>query len=266
MSKWPAIVIGAVDAVLLMVILISVVTGWRIGAPKLSSSEPHIKPPVSATERTVPRTEASTGEPVAETTKKPEPTEKATEKVTKKPEPTEKATEKPTQSQTEAHKPAYPSAKEIGTNKGPTLSDIQGFKWNKNDGAYWELLTSSAVKLTDFDAVSGGWKAYILDDPAGKRSQFSMEHFANISLSGKPSDAKATIDWIYLTLSDEGEGHDDASPNSVFSGEWSSGTFTGIGSGKLTLNDFYLQNEKEYGVGTYIWPDGVESIVALVRP
>ena len=262
MIKWPAIVIGAVDAVLLVVILVSVVTGWRIGAPKISSNEPHTKPPVSATERTVPRTEASTVDPVAETTKKPEPTEK----VTEKPAPTEKSTTKPTQPQTEAPKPAYPSADKISTSQGPSLSDIRGFKWNKNDGAHWENLTASAIKLTDFDAVKGGWKAYILDDPAGKRSQSSMEHFANINISGKPSDAKTTIDWIYLTLSDEGEGHDDTSPNSVFSGEWSNGTFTGIGSGKLTLKDFYFENGKEYGVGAYIWPDGVESIVALVRP
>lgn len=260
MNKWPAIVIGAVDAVLLTVILLSVVTGWRIGVPKKTTNEPPLKPTVSATEKTVPKTEALTDAPVAETTKKPEPTEKSTEK------PTEKVTEKPTQAQTEAPKPAYPSANEISTSKGPTLSDIQGFKWNRAEGAHWEILTSSAVKLTEFDAVTGGWKAYLLDDPAGKRSQFSMEHFANISLSGKASDAKATIDWIYLTLSDEGEGHDDTSPNSVFSGEWSNGTFTGIGSGKLTLKDLYYQNGKEYGVGAYMWPDGVESIVALVRP
>ena len=73
MNKWPAIVIGAVDAVLLTVILLSAVTGWRIGVPKKTTNEPPLKPTVSATEKTVPKTEALTDAPVAETTKKPEP-------------------------------------------------------------------------------------------------------------------------------------------------------------------------------------------------
>ena len=39
MKKLPLIVIGTIDVVLLMVILISVVTGWRIGVPKTQSNE-----------------------------------------------------------------------------------------------------------------------------------------------------------------------------------------------------------------------------------
>ena len=44
MKKWPAIVIGAVDAVLLTVILISLVTGWRIDAPKIQPDASDTQP------------------------------------------------------------------------------------------------------------------------------------------------------------------------------------------------------------------------------
>ena len=50
----------------------------------------------------------------------------------------------------------------------------------------------------------------------------------------------------------------------MFNGAWSDGAFSGTGSGKLTLNNFYYDNGKEYGMGAYTWPDGVESIIALV--
>ena len=77
---------------------------------------------------------------------------------------TENVTEKPAQPQTEAPKASYPSADEIGTSEYPTLADIQGFKWSSDKGAHWSVRTSTALELTDFDAVKGGWKAYLLDD------------------------------------------------------------------------------------------------------
>lgn len=240
MKKWPAIVIGAVDAVLLTVILISVVTGWRIGAPKIQP-------------------DASDTQPMQSTVGSGQE-QKVTEKATENP--VQKVTEKAT----EAPKASYPSADEIGTSEGPTLADIQGFKWSSDKGAYWSILTSSAAELTDFDAVKGGWKAYLLDDPAHKRTDNSAERFANIRLSGSETVAKATIDWFYVTTGDEGDGHDDTAPDSVFNGAWSDGAFSGTGSGKLTLNNFYYDNGREYGTGAYTWPDGVESIAALVRP
>ena len=62
---------------------------------------------------------------------------------------------------------------------------------------------------------------------------------------------KAIIDWFYVTTGEEGDGHDDTAPDSVFNGAWSDGAFSGTGSGKLTLNNFYYDNGKEYGTGAY---------------
>lgn len=256
MKKWPAIVIGAIDAALLMVILISVVTGWRIGAPQTQTNKLITQPAQSGSDRNSSATSAARQTEGTDGNLKSESDQKATEK----------ATEKPAQTQTEAPKASYPQSGEVSTSEGPVLSDIQGFKWDKDKGAYWSTLTSSAAKLNDFEAVQGGWKAYLLDDPSGKRTRHSVEHFANISISGSASVTKATIDWIYATATDEGGGHDDTSPDSVFNGSWSDGAFSGLGAGRLTLNNFYYESGREYGVGIYTLPDGVESIVALVRP
>ncbi len=253
MKKWPAILIGAVDAVLLTVILISATTGWRIGAPKSQPSDSDAQLTLHDTESNVSGSIAVRQTEAADSDSYTEATQRATEKATEQPE-------------TEAPKASYPASDEVSTNEGPTLSDIQGFMWNKDKGAYWSILTSSAAKLTDFDAVKGGWKAYLLDDPSGKRTENSVERFANISLSGSASVAKANIDWIYATAGDEGDGYEDSAPDSTFNGAWSDGAFSGLGSGKLTLYHFYFESGREYGVGSYTWPDGVESIIALVRP
>ena len=289
MKKLPLIVIGTIDVVLLMVILISVVTGWRIGVPKTQSNESDAYQTLYESKGSdfeadpVRPSETTDGNPdtqlimndlgtddsgpasfrpneASDNDSDTEPEQKPSEK------PTEIPTETPTQIPTEVPKLSYPSPDEITTEDGPSLWDVQGFLWNKNDGAYWDLLTSSAVKLTEFDAVTGGWKAYLLDDPSGKINQNSTEHFANIRISGSTLVAKTVIDWIYATSTDEGDGYDDTSPDSVFNGSWSDGAFSGLGPGKLTLSDFYYENGREYAVGTYMWPDGIESIIALTRP
>ena len=233
MKKWPAIVIGAVDAVLLTVILISLVTGWRIDAPKIQP-------------------DASDTQPIQSTVSS-EQVQKDTGKATETPaqKVTENVTEKPAQPQTEAPKASYPSADEIGTSEYPTLADIQGFKWSSDKGAHWSVRTSTALELTDCDAVKSGWKAYLLDDPAHKRTDHSAERFANIRITGSEMVTKAIIDWFYVTTGEEGDGHDDTAPDSVFNGAWSDGAFSGTGSGKLTLNNFYYDNGKEYGTGAY---------------
>lgn len=252
-KKMVVAVLGVIDVALLVVIMVSMLTGWRISSPQTAST-------------------------VSVATSSPTQSATVSKAFTEAPEPTEASTEAPTKAQaktpateqpaTEAPKPKYPSPDKLSTDAYPTLGDVQNFKWDKNNGPYWKGISDKAVALTELSAVKGGWMTYILDDPAGKRNKYSVEHFANIKISGSDSSAKLTVDWFYTFLGEEGEGHDDNTPDSEFVGTWtkSDGKLTATGAGKITLSGFCYDNGREYGTGTMMLPDGTEAIIALVRP
>ena len=257
MKKWLLIIIGAVDALLLGLIVVSAATGWRATAPTeqkntAASTQPHPE----TQEASFPTAEKATLLPATEQEETTAPTEA----------PTQAPTEAPTQAPTQAPKPAYPSADEVSTDDYPSLGDVMDFRWSKSLGPYWNGLSQNAVGITDFSAVKGGWKAYLLDDPSGKHSTNTVEHIANIRISGSESAAQITIDWYITFFGDESEEYDDNSPDTEFSGTWSGGEISALGTGKITLSDFYYDNGREYAVGVYSWPDSTESIIALVRP
>lgn len=241
LKKIIIIILAALSVILLGVIIVSLATGWRIGGAKTAS-----KPPVQ--EETTTKEEETSSKKEEETSSKTE-----TEKETKE-------TEMPTQ------KTEFPSADKYTTSDLPSLGDVVGFRWNAVDGGSWENLSGEALRLNDFDAVKGGWKAYILDDPAGVFSEYSVERFANISISGSAGEPEVLVDWSYVVFGDTGEGMDDAMPDSVYNGTWDDGTIDAYGAGRIVLYDFYYDGGKEYAVGAVMWPDGVDGAIALVRP
>lgn len=243
MKKIIIIILAALSVILLGVIIVSLATGWRIGGAKTAS-----KPPVQ--EETTTKKEETTSKKEEETSSKKE-TE--TEEDTKE-------TEKTTQ------KTELPSADKYSTSDLPSLGDVVGFRWNAVDGGSWENLSGEALRLNDFSAIKGGWKAYILDDPAGVFSEYSVERFANISISGSTDEPEVLVDWSYVVFGDTGEGMDDAMGDSVYKGTWDDGTIDAYGAGRIVLYDFYYDDGKEYAVGAVMWPDGVDGAIALVRP
>ena len=262
-KKLIPVIIGIADMILLGVIIVSVTTGWRITE---KSHTPNIVS--AATEKHSEATQKATADSQAtETSEKEtsapetEPTQQVTAFVT------EPVTAKETPTQAPKQKEDFPAVEEVTTENAPTLADIQGFSWNKDKGAYWSIVEpEKSEELNVFKAIQGGWKAYFLDDPAMKRSEYAVEHLGNINISGSEKVTKVTVSWVYTFLGEQGEGHDDNSPASTFYGVWSEGKIEATGSGKITLSKFYYSGGREYAVGEMMWPDGVESAVALVRP
>ena len=112
------------------------------------------------------------------------------------------------------------------------------------------------VEKLDLDQVAGGWKFIIISREAG-----SYEYFANCLIE-KPSDtAVITVTWDKVRM--DGETRDAGTPPSVFEG-----SLTGemVGSGLITLDGFWERDEHQYGIGTFMWPDGEKATVAMVRP
>ena len=290
-KKIAALILGIIDFVLLIVILVSAVAkiggdsdlitegGNTQGHNTERSSGHNItfslpeKPAESSPEQSsVPEKPAESS---AEQSSVPEkPAESSAEQSSVPEKPAESSAEQssvPEESSvnsSETSEKAYPPADEMSTDDVPTLGDIEDFRWSTENGAYWTNLSSDAVRLTDYKAIQGGWKAYLLDDPSGKQSEYSVERLANIRISGSENSALATIDWYYVFLGSEGEGYDDNSPDTEFSGTWSlaDGELAALGAGKLILGNFCYDNGHEYGTGIYMWPDGVEAVIALVRP
>ena len=147
-----------------------------------------------------------------------------------------------------------PETFQMTTDKTPTLAD---FTWYSGVSAGG--IPDGAVKLDEFDEIEGGWKAYMFG-PSG------MERFFNVDVSGSNASTTLTFKWFYVFDGNSGEGHDDDSVPSDFVGALDHGSIDALGPGRVKFDDFWLDNGREYAVGTFMWPDGEEETVLLARP
>lgn len=147
------------------------------------------------------------------------------------------------------------------TDDTPSLAD---FQWVDADIIRGDI-PAAYERLDDFEEVTGGWKCYLIDDPDGVYDSM-MERFLNVYINGLPGSAAVTFDWFYVYDGAQDEGFDDDASDSYFEGSWEDGQIEAIGSGRVTLTDFWYRDGHEYGVGTFMWPDGVTAAVLLARP
>lgn len=147
------------------------------------------------------------------------------------------------------------------TDDTPTLAD---FQWLTYDVAHGGR-PSNAEWLTDFEEVRGGWKCYLIDDPDGEYGTM-MEFLLNAYIDGTADAADVTFDWYYAYDGSQDQGYEDNASDSSFSGSWTNGILSGVGSGRITLTDFWYADGHEYGMGILMWQDGATSLVALARP
>lgn len=117
---------------------------------------------------------------------------------------------------------------------------------------------SGAKRLTSLGDVTGGWKAYLFDD--------SMERLLNANIDVGQSAVTVTLDWYYVREGKTGKSFKDDTSNSKFSGKFDGGMLDATGSGRITLAAFWQQGDRQYAVGSFIWPDGTTGTIALVRP
>ena len=194
--------------------------------------------------------------PAAETQPTTEPREEAT------PAPTAEVTPRPTPEPLPERPPdeaPFYEPDAFSTSETPTLAD---FQWVTND-IYNGMLPDDLELLTDFEELRGGWKCYLIDEAA---YDTMMERLLNVFIGGTPEETDVTFDWFYAHNNALDEGYDEDDPPTVFSGSWEDGEISALGPGRVTLTDFWFDEGYEYGIGTFMWPDGVVATVLLARP
>lgn len=150
--------------------------------------------------------------------------------------------------------PQTPSSQGHSTFDTPTLGD---FLWLTGDAAMGNV-PAGATRILDVGSITGGWKAYMFGG--------NMEWLLNANIDVGQSAMSIMLDWFYVHDGATDEGFDDTTPNSVFSGEFDGGMLDATGSGRITLAAFWEQDGHQYATGSFVWPDGTQCTIALVRP
>ena len=142
-----------------------------------------------------------------------------------------------------------------------TLAD---FQWVTYDIAHG-ILPSGMDRLEDYEEIEGGWKLYIIDDPDGEYGS-TIERLCRCAFGVDANGKGIGIRWDYVHNYGTDEGWEDNTPDSFYYGPWEYGVFSGMGAGSVTITDFWYANGHEYAVGRMTWPDGIPSVMFLVRP
>jgi len=143
----------------------------------------------------------------------------------------------------------------------PVLTD---FDWVTYDIAHG-MLPTGMVRLENFEEIRGGWKMYIIDDPGGEYGA-EIERLCICAFGEDENGKGIAIRWGKIHNGKLGEVYADESPSSIYYGTWEYGVLNALGSGSVTITDFWYANEHEYAVGRMTWPDAIPALVFLVRP
>jgi hypothetical protein len=145
------------------------------------------------------------------------------------------------------------------------MSKLADFQWITYEIMYGNV-PDDVELLTDPQEITGGWKAYIVDDYSGEYSSY-IERLCNCYISGSPQDLEVCIQWDYVYNGSADESYSEkGSPDSYFNGSWTDGGLYATGAGSITISGFWYKDGKEYALGTMTWVDGLTSTVYLVRP
>ena len=202
--------IGVLDAVLLVLIIVSLATGWRVGTAFAAKQKGEVT--TAAVSETAEESDTGTGE-------QSEPQENA-----------------------------------LSTSNIATIPDSEGFMWNKG----WLYLSSSAKKVKDFDALTGGWRAYMVSNP----QEALFTDYFNVTITGAEKNTIVVCNWGYHI---EGETEDLSGQKTQLTGSFSKGSLKATGQGTLTITKFYEDGGKQYAEGSFVWPDGSKGYLGLVR-
>ena len=153
-------------------------------------------------------------------------------------------------------------AASLSTTDRPDLSD---FLWYVDDVLY-NGLPEKKTPLTEFEKVTGGWKALIMYDPDNEQDASAIQ-FLNINISGASANVKLTLDWYLIFWANVGESVDETDlEDSSFTGRWENNGLWASGAGTIRLTEFYSLNGNHYAVGIVDTPDGIPATIALTRP
>ena len=128
------------------------------------------------------------------------------------------------------------------------------------DGSGYAEEFAAGYDLRDPLLLEGGWKAYLRGDG---RNGNDVERYLNAEINSFGSDLKVTLNWKYVLI--DGQSYEEDG-NSVFSGTWNGVSAHLTGPGALELTEFGTFGDRQYGLGTFMWPSGETDYLALVRP
>ncbi len=144
----------------------------------------------------------------------------------------------------------------------PTLED---FIWG-NPTILAGNLPEGSDRITNFEEVKGGWKMYIIDDPAD--GEAGDERLCRCAFGEDSSGKGIGIRWDYVHTGEYGEGYMEERDDTFYYGTWENGCLDAVdeGSGSILLTNFWYLDGHEYAVGRMRGPEGRPAAVLLVRP
>ncbi|MBQ8965411.1 zinc ribbon domain-containing protein [Ruminococcus sp.] len=178
---------------------------------------------------------------------------------TKAPETTTKSA---VEEDTERKMAAYAEAMSYDTADRPTFDE---FEWCYGQFGLIYTPPEDADMITEPLGFSGGWKCMIIYNPTNYEGTY-MREIDNVIISVNGDAVDMTFDWYYME-----------EPNSepTYLTDLDDRTFFGdvVGSGISAYNDvtvtvdyFWIEDGREFALGTVNMDDGIPAYLALVRP
>ena len=109
------------------------------------------------------------------------------------------------------------------------MARLPDFLWVTHDIINGSLPAGSD-RLTNFDELIGGWKAYIIDDLNGQYGS-GIERLCNVNFSKDPNGNGMTFNWAYVYNTKTDESNTDYASPTAFYGNMQNGRFYGSGKG-----------------------------------
>ena len=140
-------------------------------------------------------------------------------------------------------------------------NDAKNFSYQRG----WVNLSPSAQKITEYGMLTGYWKAVMISDPEDLKGGMFTDYF-NVEISGAPDAVAVVFNWNRRVTEATGEVEDLKSARGGHEGSFSDGVITADSTNRLQLTDFRSFKGKEYAVGEYLWADGTQGYIGLIRP
>ena len=150
----------------------------------------------------------------------------------------------------------------------PTIGDFAWF----TDNVKWDGLPKSRTMITDFNEITGYWKAYEESIPMTKGEGKFLKFF-NAEISGTATRLTFTYHMKISSGFDEetgksvniSAGNGESYKGSFSGGNFVAGNITSKGQ-EITINKFYYLDDMQYAVGKIKYISGEKSHFVLVRP
>ena len=129
----------------------------------------------------------------------------------------------------------------------------------------WKTMSSSAKRITDFESILGFWKAVMITDPENESEEGTSYDYFSIEIYGMPEDARVTVHWNCRLIEKTGEEQELRGSRAGLEGTFQNGAVFAENANGIEITDFWLDGNKEYAVGRFMWTNGTIGYIGLVR-